>query len=187
MEYIENIILNKAKEQADIIISGALLGASEIIQKAKEKTQYIFENYKNRAKNYIELEKQRLFGKVQLEINSEMINMENDIINRIFQGMEEEIVELFKDRKNYESYLRNIISETFNNNRFENPIVLVNPKDYEIVKDIVKDKEIRIDESISYGIKVVDESRGFVVTNTLKTRIEKVKQIILEKVREFWK
>ncbi|MCS7244666.1 MAG: V-type ATP synthase subunit E [candidate division WOR-3 bacterium] len=187
MEHIENIILSKAKEEADSIISGALSGASEIIQKAKEKTQHIFESYKNRAKNYIELEKQRIFGKVQLEINSKMINTENEIVDRIFEGIENEILELFKDSKNYENYLRNIINETLNNNRFEKPTILVNPKDYEVVKDIVKDKEVRTDESVSYGIKVIDEGRGFVVTNTLETRIERVRQIILEKVREFWK
>jgi len=186
VEHIESIILNKAKEEAEKIISGALMGASEIIKKAEEKVPIIIEEYIKKSQNYINSERQRIIGKAQLEINSKIINVENEILNKIFEGIEEEILKRFEDKQVYENYLKNLIEEVFKNNTFENPQVHVNPKDYEIVKKFLKDVEIVKDENVEYGILVEDLNRGFLVRNTLKTRIEKAKQIIIEKIRSYW-
>ncbi len=183
---IEVIVLSKAKQEADNIISGALLGASEIIERAKEKVPQIIDEYIKKANNFISAEKQRIFGRVQLEINSKMINLENEIVNRVFENLEEDLVKLFENREVYRNYLKNVISEIFKNNIFQKPIVRVNPRDYEIVKELIDDIEIIKDDSVEYGVVVEDLERGFVVRNTLKTRIERVRQIVIERIRNYW-
>ncbi len=183
---IEIIVLSKAKEEADKMISGALLGASEIIERAKEKVPQIVNEYIKKANNFISAEKQRIFGKVQLKINSKMINLENEIVNKVFEGLEEEVVKLFENKEVYKNYLRNVINEVFKNNVFQKPIIRINPKDYEIVKELVGNVDIVKDDSVEYGLVVEDLERGFVVRNTLKTRIEKVRQIVIERIRDYW-
>ncbi|MEO0159574.1 MAG: V-type ATP synthase subunit E family protein [candidate division WOR-3 bacterium] len=184
---IENIILNKAKQEAEQIISGALLGASEIIEKAKEKIPHIIDEYIKNANNYISEQRQKILGDIQLKINSNLIHIENEIVNKVFENIEQEVIKMFEDKKVYENYLKHIVEEVFKNNTFQKPIIKVSPKDYEIVKSFVKDIEVVKDENVEYGVVVEDIERGFVVRNTLKTRIEKVKQIIVEKIRDYWK
>ena len=98
IEQIESIVLNKAKKEAEKIISGALLGASEITEKAKEKIPIIIDEYLKKAKNYINSQRQKIIGNVQLEINSQLIDIQNEILNKVFENLEDEIVELFKDK-----------------------------------------------------------------------------------------
>jgi vacuolar-type H+-ATPase subunit E/Vma4 len=185
IEQIESIVLNKAKKEAEEIISGALLGASEIIEKAKEKIPIIIDEYLKKAKNYINAQRQKIIGNVQLEINSQLIDIQNEILNKIFENLEDEIVKLFKDKKIYENYLKRIIDEVFKNNSFQNPVVYVNPNDFEIIKKFLNNFQIVKDENVKFGIIVEDKERGFIVRNTLKTRIEKVKQIVMEKFSQY--
>jgi vacuolar-type H+-ATPase subunit E/Vma4 len=185
IEHIESIVLNKAKKEAEEIISGALLGASEIIEKAKEKIPIIIDEYLKRAKNYIHSQRQKIIGSVQLEINSYLIDIQNEILNKVFENLEDEIVKLFKDKNIYENYLKRIIDEVFKNNSFQNPVVYVNPNDFEIIKKFLNNLQIVKDENVKFGIIVEDKERGFIVRNTLKTRIEKVKQIVMEKFSQY--
>jgi len=185
IEHIESIVLNKAKKEAEEIISGALLGASEIIEKAKEKIPIIIDEYLKRAKNYIHSQRQKIIGSVQLEINSYLIDIQNEILNKVFENLEDEIVKLFKDKNIYENYLKRIIDEVFKNNSFQNPVVYVNPNDFEIIKKFLNNFQIVKDENVKFGIIVEDKERGFIVRNTLKTRIEKVKQIVMEKFSQY--
>lgn len=185
IEQIESIVLNKAKKEAEEIISGALLGASEIIEKAKEKIPIIIDEYLKRAKNYINAQRQKIIGNVQLEINSQLIDIQNEILNKIFENLEDEIVKLLKDKNIYENYLKRIIDEVFKNNSFQNPVVYVNPNDFEIIKKFLNNFQIVKDENVKFGIIVEDKERGFIVRNTLKTRIEKVKQIVMEKFSQY--
>ena len=185
IEQIESIVLNKAKKEAEKIISGALLGASEIIEKAKEKIPIIIDEYLKKAKNYINAQRQKIIGNVQLEINSQLIDIQNEILSKIFENLEDEIVKLFKDKNIYENYLKRIIDEVFKNNSFQNPVVYVNPNDFEIIKKFLNNFQIVKDENVKFGIIVEDKERGFIVRNTLKTRIEKVKQIVMEKFSQY--
>jgi len=185
IEQIESIVLNKAKKEAEEIISGALLGASEIIEKAKEKIPIIIDEYLKKAKNYINAQRQKIIGNVQLEINSQLIDIQNEILSKIFENLEDEIVKLFKDKNIYENYLKRIIDEVFKNNSFQNPVVYVNPNDFEIIKKFLNNFQIVKDENVKFGIIVEDKERGFIVRNTLKTRIEKVKQIVMEKFSQY--
>jgi vacuolar-type H+-ATPase subunit E/Vma4 len=185
IEQIESIVLNKAKKEAEEIISGALLGASEIIEKAKEKIPIIIDEYLKKAKNYINAQRQKIIGNVQLEINSQLIDIQNEILNKIFENLEDEIVKFFKDKNIYENYLKRIIDEVFKNNSFQNPVVYVNPNDFEIIKKFLNNFQIVKDENVKFGIIVEDKERGFIVRNTLKTRIEKVKQIVMEKFSQY--
>ncbi|MFZ8846429.1 MAG: V-type ATP synthase subunit E [Candidatus Hydrothermia bacterium] len=185
IEQIESIVLNKAKKEAEKIISGALLGASEIIEKAKEKIPIIIDEYLKKAKNYINSQRQKIIGNVQLEINSQLIDIQNEILNKVFENLEDEIVKLFKDKNIYENYLKRIIDEVFKNNSFQNPVVYVNPNDFEIIKKFLNNFQIVKDENVKFGIIVEDKERGFIVRNTLKTRIEKVKQIVMEKFSQY--
>jgi len=185
IEHIENIILNKAKKEAEEIIAGALLGASEIIEKAKEKIPIIVDEYLKKAKNYIHSQRQKIIGSVQLEINSHLIDIQNEILNKVFENLEDEIIKLFKDKSVYENYLKRVIDEVFKNNSFQNPVVYVNPDDFEIIKKFLNNFEIIKDENVKFGIVVEDKERGFIVRNTLKTRIERVKQIVMEKFSQY--
>ncbi|MDT7879449.1 MAG: V-type ATP synthase subunit E [Candidatus Hydrothermia bacterium] len=185
IEQIESIVLNKAKKEAEEIISGALLGASEIIEKAKEKIPIIIDEYLKKAKSYINSQRQKIIGNVQLEINSQLIDIQNEILNKIFENLEDEIVKLLKDKNIYENYLKRIIDEVFKNNSFQNPVVYVNPNDFEIIKKFLNNFQIVKDENVKFGIIVEDKERGFIVRNTLKTRIEKVKQIVMEKFSQY--
>ena len=185
IEQIESIVLNKAKKEAEKIISGALLGASEITEKAKEKIPIIIDEYLKKARNYINSQRQKIIGNVQLEINSQLIDIQNEILNKVFENLEDEIVKLFKDKNIYENYLKRIIDEVFKNNSFQNPVVYVNPNDFEIIKKFLNNFQIVKDENVKFGIIVEDKERGFIVRNTLKTRIEKVKQIVMEKFSQY--
>ncbi len=185
IEHIESIVLNKAKKEAEEIISGALLGASEIIEKAKEKIPSIIDEYIKRAKNYVHSQRQKIIGSVQLEINSHLIDIQNEILNNVFEGLEDEIIKLFKDEKVYENYLKRIVDEVFKNNSFDNPVVHVNPNDFEIIRKFLNNFQIVKDENVKFGIIVEDKERGFIVRNTLRTRIEKVKQIVMEKFSQY--
>jgi vacuolar-type H+-ATPase subunit E/Vma4 len=106
-------------------------------------------------------------------------------LNKVFENLEDEIVKLFKDKNIYENYLKRIIDEVFKNNSFQNPVVYVNPNDFEIIKKFLNNFQIVKDENVKFGIIVEDKERGFIVRNTLKTRIEKVKQIVMEKFSQY--
>ncbi len=184
----EDIVVSKARKEAESIVDEARSRASQIVEEAKSKAQRIVEEYRRKAHKDAELERQRRLGLAQLSINEKLLNVEHEVVRSIFDGLKEEVENYLKDRKNLESYLERIVKETFSSANFDKPRIYVHPEEKEIVSKLIGDMQAQIveDESVRYGIVVEDVQRGFRIYNTLDTRMSMVQREILEKIRNYW-
>ena len=187
---IENIVLQGARREADKILEEARARASSIIEEARKKVPSILEYYDKRARRWIELERQRQLGLAQLKVNEAYLKAEHEVLARVFDGLEEEVRQKLKSPDEYRSYMKTILQEIFQESQFEEPIVKVNPSDESIVKDILRemgiDARVEGDDSVELGAVVEDEERGFLIYNTLQTRMDRVRRIVSEEIRKFW-
>ncbi len=187
---VENIVLQGAKREADGILEEARRRASSIIEEARQKVPSILEYYDKRARRWIELERQRQLGLAQLKVNESYLKAEHEVLARVFDELEEEVRQRLQSPEEYRSYMRTILQEIFRESQFERPVVKVNPSDESIVKEILKemgvDARVVGDESVELGAVVEDEERGFLIYNTLRTRMDRVKRLVSEEIRKFW-
>ncbi len=187
---IEHIVLKGARKEAEAILEEARRRASSIIEDARRKVPSILSEYTKRAERWIELERQRRIGLAQLKVNEAYLSAEHEILSRVFDGLQDEVKNRLKDRELYRQYLSTLVDEVFSQNSFDKPVVRVNPSDVEIVSGILKESGIEAlvepDSSVEYGIVVEDGERGFLVYNTLNTRLDRVRRIVSEKIRKFW-
>lgn len=187
---VEHIVLKGAQKEAEEILEEARERASSIIENVRKRVPQILSYYTKRAERWIELERQRRIGLAQLKINEAYLSAEHEILSRVFDGLEDEVKSRLKDENLYRQYLNTLVNEIFSRNSFDEPVVRVNPSDVEILSDILKksgiEARVEPDPSVEYGIVVEDGERGFLVYNTLNTRLERVRRIVSEKIRKFW-
>lgn len=187
---VENIVLKGAKREAERILEEARSRASSIIEDAKRQVPSILSYYTKRAHRWIELERQRRLGLAQLKVNEAFLNAEYEILRKVLENLREEIVDKLKDESTYKGYMENLLREIFSENSFEEPVVRVNPSDVKLVESLLGEMgigaKVQPDESVEYGIVVEDGERGFVIYNTLDTRLERVSRIISEEIRKLW-
>ncbi len=187
---IENIVLQGARREADRILEEARARASSIIEEARQKVPSILEYYDKRAHRWVELERQRQLGLAQLKVNEAYLKAEHEVLARVFDGLEEEVRQKLESPDEYRAYMKTILQEIFQESQFEKPIVRVNPSDESIVKEILRemgiDARVEGDDSVELGAVVEDEERGFLIYNTLQTRMDRVRRIVSEEIRKFW-
>ncbi len=187
---VENIVLQGARREADRILEEARARASSIIEEARQRVPSILEYYDKRARRWIELERQRQLGLAQLKINEAYLKAEHEVLARVFDGLEEEVRKRLQSPDEYREYLKTILQEIFRGSQFEKPVVKVNPSDESMVKEILQemgvDARVEGDESVELGAVVEDEERGFLIYNTLQTRMDRVKRIVSEEIRKLW-
>ncbi len=187
---LENIVLKGARREADKILEEARRRASSIVEEARQKVQSILESYDKRAHRWIELERQRQLGLAQLKINEAYLKAEHEVLARVFNGLEEEVRRRLQSPDGYRAYMKTILKEILEGSQFEKPVVKVNPSDEPLVKELLReigiDARVEGDDSVELGAVVEDEERGFVIYNTLQTRMDRVRRIVSEEIRKFW-
>ncbi len=187
---LENIVLKGARREADKILEEARRRASSIVEEARQKVQSILESYDKRARRWIELERQRQLGLAQLKVNEAYLKAEHEVLARVFDGLEEEVRRRLQSPDEYRVYMKTILKEILEGSHFEKPVVKVSPSDEPLVKELLReigiDARVEGDDSVEMGAVVEDEERGFVIYNTLQTRMDRVRRIVSEEIRKFW-
>ncbi|PNR92576.1 V-type ATP synthase subunit E family protein [Petrotoga sp. 9PWA.NaAc.5.4] len=155
-------------------------------QKLEEAQKNIEEEIKNYEKQKIEEARQKAENiiktaqaKYDLRIRQERSKRKNDLIEDILELIKNELLNLEPSKKKlfYQKlYLsaENLVEENFT--------VLCNKNDYEIVKSIVLDHNVQVEENIEGGI--ILQSRHFSINNTISSYFEENKNEIVRLVLE---
>ena len=183
---IRKAILDKAKEEADKILSDAEIKAREVIEKAEEQKELRFEEEKKKAISEAYREASKILAQASLKYRQVRLKEKDAVINEIIKRVKDE---LSQDVKNKELFVR-LIEEAFDALKTEDKVrLLVSPKDLNIVREVIEENG-RLKEKIT-EVKEIDCTGGILmevangkvsIDNTFDTRLEMLMPKILPEI-----
>lgn len=180
---IRKAILDKAKEEADKIVSDAEIKAREVIEKAKEQKELKFEEEKRKILSEAHREASRILARVSLRTRQEILKEKDIVINEIITMAKDELSQGVKGKELFD----HLIEEAFDALKTEDKVSLfVSPKDLSIVREVIeensklKEKITEVKEIDCMGGILMEVANGMVsIDNTFDTRLEMLMPKIL--------
>ena len=183
---IRKAILDKAKEEADKIVSDAEIKAREVIEKAEEQNELKFEEKKGKILSGAHREASRMLARTSLRTRQERLKEKDAVINEIITMAKDE---LSQDVKGKELFVH-LVEEAFDALKTEDKVKLfVSPKDLNIVREVIeennrlKEKITEVKEIDCMGGILMEAANGMVsIDNTFDTRLEMLMPKILPEI-----
>ncbi len=183
---IKKAILDKAKADADKIISDAEIKAKEIIEKSEEQKELKFEEEKAKIISATHREASKILAQASLKSRQEILKEKDAVINEIIKKVKDELSQDIKDK---ELFIR-LIKETLEALEDEDSVrLLVSSKDLEIIREVVaensglKEKIAEVEGIDCIGGIMIETINGMVsIDNTFDTRLEMLIPKILPEI-----
>lgn len=180
---IRKAILDKAKEEADKIVSDAEIKAREVIEKAEEQKELKFEEEKRKILSEAHREASRILARASLRTRQEILKEKDIVINEIITMAKDELSQGVKGKELFD----HLIEEAFDALKTEDKVSLfVSPKDLSIVREVIeensklKEKITEVKEIDCMGGILMEVANGMVsIDNTFDTRLEMLMPKIL--------
>jgi len=185
-EKIRKAILDKAKEEADKILSDAEIKAKEVIKKVEEQKELKFEEEKKKAISEAYRDASKILAQASLKYRQVRLKEKDAVINEIIKRAKDELSQDIKDK---ELFVR-LIQETIDALKTEDKVrLLVSPKDLNIVREVIgknselKEKITEVNEIDCMGGILMESVNGMVsINNTFDTRLEMLMPKILPEI-----
>ncbi len=173
------------KEEIGKILSEARREAEARLQRASADAEAVLQAALERAKARAQVERSRVFAELYRDYQDRLLRIEHAIVGEIIRRAEEKVKETYGKRR--DTILPNLIEEVLQYRRGNEPVHLaVHPDDEKIARKAVKDPAIKIetDASVEGGVRVFFPERSFLVSNTLKDRLDRARAILLNRFFE---
>ena len=183
---IRKAILDKAKEDADKIISDAEIKAKEAIEKAEGQKEQKFEDEKKKIISEARREASRILAQASLKSRQEILKEKDAVINEIIKMVKDE---LLQEEQGNEIFIH-LIEEAIDALKSEDKIrLLVSHKDLDIVRKVIeensslKEKIAEVAGIDCIGGIMIETINGMVsIDNTFDTRLEMLMPKILPEI-----
>lgn len=183
---IRKAILDKAKADADKIISDAEIKAKETIEKAEEQKELRFAEEKKKTISEAYREASKILAQASLKYRQVKFKEKYAVINEIIKRVKDELSQDISDK---ELFVR-LIQEAIDALEIEDKVRLfVSPKDLNIAREVIeensrlKEKITEVNESDCMGGILMEAIDGMVsINNTFDTRLEMLMPKILPKL-----
>ncbi len=183
---IRKAILDKAKEDADKIISDTEIKAKESIEKAEGQKELRFAEEKKKAISEAYREASKILAQASLKYRQVKLKEKDAVINEIIKRAKDELSQYINDK---ELFVR-LIQEAIDALETEDKVRLfVSPKDLNVVREVIeensrlKEKITEVNEIDCMGGILMEAIDGMVsINNTFDTRLEMLMPKILPKI-----
>ncbi|MDR5693904.1 MAG: V-type ATP synthase subunit E [Armatimonadota bacterium] len=180
----------EAQAERERILGEARQQAEEILSRAREEAARLRAEHQKRLEEELSLARVRARSTATLQASSLILQAKDRAIEEVFRTAEEELQSLLRDREAYRGMLRSLLQEAIGGSS-GHLIVEVAEQDEalarEIAAELALDAEIRTNEQVRHGVRVLSGGGRFVVENTLGSRLERAKPLLTAEIaRILW-
>ncbi len=136
IEDLEKKILNKANEEAELVVSRAKKARLRILKGAKEGAKEIEKEAKKKGEELFEKEKRRMISEKRIDEKREILSVRQRILEQLTLDMEQCLLEMLK-RNEMSEWIKSKIEEIVKGKR-EKVVLVTRKKDKEIYGKIVR-------------------------------------------------
>lgn len=136
IEDLEKKILNKANEEAELVVSRAKKARLRILKGAKEEAKEIEKEAKKKGEELFEKEKRRMISEKRIDEKREILSVRQRILEQLTLDMEQCLLEMLK-RNEMSEWIKSKIEEIVKGKR-EKVVLVTRKKDKEIYGKIVR-------------------------------------------------
>ncbi|MEN3046447.1 MAG: V-type ATP synthase subunit E [Candidatus Hydrothermales bacterium] len=178
-EYIEGKI-KEIVEEIDREKNWEIRKIRENFEKEKLK---IKEKVIREAEEFLRMERVRKLAEVRMKVLNEFLNSRDKIYEKLIEFFR---IEIDKKRKEggYRKEIENIFLESVKDFGENEGIVFCSPYDYEVISGLVLEKklnfEVKVDESLFFGVIVERKDGKIRVLNTLESRLKKAEPYLMQ-------
>lgn len=136
IEDLEKKIINKANEEAELVVSRAKKARLRILKGAKEEAKEIEEEAKKKGEEFFEKEKRRIISEKRIDEKKEILSVRQKVLDQLALDMEQCLLEMLK-RDEMSEWIKSKCEEIIDKER-EKMVLVTREKDKEIYEKIVK-------------------------------------------------
>ncbi len=183
-EQIRQIVLENASKEIKYILNSARKEAKSIIEKAQDELEEIKKQEYSKFKYWEQLERSRQIGKARQIEKDLILKAKHKVIADVVKRFEEEYGEILKSPEKYREIMKTLLLEAYKEVEGGDIVVYTSKKDRKLLEELLNETGIKAklkakDEDFE-GVILEDQSRGFYIYNTIKDRLERARDILLE-------
>ena len=185
-----------ASELVAILEKEAAAEIERVLADARTQAERVVTQDAEEAQAYLAAQRQRLDAErkaaqvkaqsaAQVKASALILQAKDQAIAEVFAAAEAELSRVQQDRSRYAAVLRGLIREAASG-LTGRITVDVNPKDLDLARQAVKelklDAEVRPANDVSGGARLISDDGRFIVENTLASRVERVKPLLVTEI-----
>ncbi len=175
--YIDRLI----EDQVEEILREARRQAEDRLARATRELEAMEQEALHRAQQQARVERARQDAQVRRTLKERLLQVEHEVVVRAVAEARCRLLEAYRERRT--ALLPRLAQEILSLRQGEEPVHLrVHPEDYPILQKALRDKAVQVvsDPSVNGGVVGEFPSRGLRVSNTLESRLERARDLLLE-------
>lgn len=179
------ILEKEADAECERILSEARAQATQIQAEARVAAEAARETVRGHIEAERNAAQTRAQSAAQLKASSLVLKARDELLAEVFAKANEELSRIGSDRGRYHPILRALVKEAASE-LTGRLVVEVNPPDVETAQHAVRelglDAEVRPAGGVRGGVRVSTTDGRFIVENTLRSRLDRVKPVLATEV-----
>ncbi|MDR5683438.1 MAG: V-type ATP synthase subunit E [Armatimonadota bacterium] len=180
------LLEQEANAERERILTEARRRAQKIVEDAQAAADEQIASQRRRVDAEVEAARVRARGTSNLRAASVLLQAKDETIASVFAAAERELDRIASDRQTYERILGRLLAEAAEG--VGGPVVECAEEDVAAVQETARqlglDAEVRPSRDLRRGVRVRSVDGRFVVENTLRSRLERAKAVLVAQVAE---
>lgn len=181
------LLEQEAEAERERILAEARERADRILKEAEAEAAALLDEGRRRIASEVEAARVRAQGAAALRATSLVLQTKDEEIDRVFEVSRAHLEQIPQDLARYLPILRRLVEEAVEG--FEGRVVVEcaesdAPAVEAIVRELKIPADVRPSPDVWGGVRVRSEDGRFVVENTLTSRLERARQVLLSEVAE---
>lgn len=175
--YIDRLI----EDEVDVILREARRRAEERLARASRELEVLEQEALKRAEQRARVERARQDAQVRRTLKERLLQIEHAVVNRCVEEARKRLEGAYREKR--VSLLPRLAREILDLRQGDEPVILrVHPEDYPVLQKAIQDKNVRVeaDSGVQGGVVGEFPERGLRVSNTLASRLERARDLLLE-------
>ncbi len=183
-EQIRQIVIQNAQKEIESILETARKEARDIYERARAELEDIKKREYAKFAYWEQLERSRQIGKARQIEKDLILKSKHKVIADVVKEFQKEYVEILKSPERYREIMKSLLLEAYKEVEGGDIVIYTSKKDRKLIEELLKETGIKAiletkDEEFD-GVILADQNRGFYIYNTVKDRLDRARDILLE-------
>lgn len=179
------ILEKEASAEIERVLADARVQADHLITEARKEAQAYLEAQRQHLDAERKAARAKALSAAQVRASALVLQTKDRAASEVFAKADAELAGIQQDKAKYPAVLRGLIREAANG--LGNRVVIeVRPRDLDLTRHAVRelklDAEVKPSEEVSGGARATTGDGRLVVENTLTSRVERVKPLLISEV-----
>lgn len=187
-DQIWKILQAEAEEKARAVEEQARQQAEAVLARAEHQAETERQRALDRLARRLAVERAKRLGEAEKIRKDRILVAQHEVIQTVMEKAREKVQQVRRDEARYVQTLKKLITEALEGLSPQEVVLKYPPEDEAAVHKALKELNLSLptqpSEEIRSGVIVEDPSRGFAVYNTLEGRMERVRELLLERFSE---